>query len=333
MRGSRGSQTPTAEAIGGSHTTAGPPVDGVSAVDVRTLDEGAELSAPEVRRNALEALENGGVVFLPKSGFELSAREREMLSDLRNILAKEPDSANGRPTIIFEPARGKIKKFNFVYSGWKLVRAQVRNPVLPELEAMMVRFGTWADDLIASLLPRYVSVLDRDRVTYRPNQRSDVQPLHVDSAYGYPTQGRGMLRIFCNIDPLNRPRIWHVGEPFESFARRFLPSVRLRNPGWTAAMLARLGAVGGTKTAYDLMIAELRRLGKRDEEYQRTAPRRIVEFPSGSSWLAITDLVLHGAVSGQHSLDQTFFLPAAGMQNPSRSSLRILERLSGRQLV
>jgi hypothetical protein len=310
-----------------------PAIDGGGAVEVLTLEDGVDLSAPEVRRNALEALENGGLVFLPKVGFELIARERELLSDLRNLLAKQPEGANGRPTIIFEPARGRIKKFNFAYSGGKLVRAQIKSPVLPDVERMVMRFGTWAEDLIARLLPSYVSVLDRDRVTYRPNQRSAVQPLHVDSAYGYPTQGRGMLRIFCNIDPLHRPRIWQIGEPFECFARRFLPSVRLRNPGWTASMLSRLGFVGGAKTAYDMMIAELRRLGKRDAEYQRTAPRRIVEFPSGSSWLAITDLVLHGAVSGQHGVDQTFFLPAAGMRNPSRSSLRILERLSGRELV
>ena len=302
-------------------------------MEVLRLADGVDLSAPEVRRDALEALENGGVVFLPKSGFELIAREQEMLSDLRNLLTRAPENANGRPTIIFEPAHGKIKKLNFAYSGRKLVRAQVKRSVLPGLEGMMVRFGTWADHLIAAVLPRYVSALDRDRVTYRPNRRSDAQPLHVDSAYGYPTQGRGMLRIFCNIDPLNRPRIWHVGEPFEPFARRFLPAVRRRSPGWTASMLARLGVVGGAQTAYDLMIAELRRLGKHNQEYQRTAPRRVVEFPSGSSWLALTDLVLHGAVSGQHSLDQTFFLPVAGMSNPARSSLRILERLSGRRLV
>jgi len=309
-----------------------PSVDAGGAVEVLTLD-GVDLAAPEVRRDALQALENGGVVLLPKAGFELIAREREILSDLRNILANEVDNANGRPTIIFEPARGRIKKFNFAYSGWKLVRAQVKSAVLPDLEGMMGRFGMWADGLIAALLPRYRPVLERDRITYRPNQRSDVQPLHVDSAYGYPTQGRAMLRIFCNIDPLDRPRVWHIGEPFECFARRFLPAVQLQRPGWTAALLARLGVVGGAKTAYDLMLAELRRLGKRDAEYQRTAPRRIVEFPAGATWLAMTDLVLHGAMSGQHSLDQTFFLPAAGMQDPSRSSLWILERLSGRRLV
>jgi hypothetical protein len=58
-----------------------------------------------------------------------------------------------------------------------------------------------------------------------------------------------------------------------------------------------------------------------------------VSFPTGSAWIAITDLVLHGASSGQHSLDQTFFLPAEAMREPALSSLRILERLSGRNLL
>jgi hypothetical protein len=309
------------------------PAAGGGTVDVLTLDASLDLSTPAVRRDALETLEKGGVVVLPKAGFELLAGEREMLSDLRNILKKEPEIGNGRPTIIFEPARGRIKKLNYAYAGWRPIRAHIRGRALPDLEAMIVRFGGWADALIERLLPSYVSVLDRDRITYRPNQRNAVQPLHVDSAYGYPTQGRGMLRIFCNVDPLHRPRLWHIGEPFESFARRFLPSARLRRPSWASTVAARFGVVTGATTAYDLLIAELRRLGKRDDQYQRTAPRRVLEFATGSCWLAITDLVLHGALSGQHSLDQTFFLPVTGMSDPSRSSLHILERLSGRRLV
>lgn len=303
------------------------------AVEVLQLEDGIDLTAPDVRRDALEMLESGGVVLLRKSEFELLTRERELISDLRNFLVEEVEIGNGRPTIIFEPGRRKIARFNFAFAGRKLVRAQIKKSVLPDVQRMMARFSIWAGELLAALVPRYVSALKWDRVTYRPNQRHAMQPLHVDSAYGYPTQGRGMLRVFCNIDPLRRPRVWQIGEPFEPFARRFLPAVRRGSPGWTASLLARFGAVGGAKTPYDLLLAELRRVGKRSEEYQRTAPRRIVEFPPGACWIALTDLVLHGAISGQHSLDQTFFLPATAMRDPSRSSLRILERLSGRRLV
>ena len=214
-----------------------------------------------------------------------------------------------------------------------MMRAKVRDTAQPDLEAAMARYGKWAENVIAQLFPSYQEVLERKRVTYRPFPRNSTQSLHIDSSYGYPTQGRGMLRIFSNINPAHRPRIWQLGEPFEPFVRRFLPSVRLSKPSWVSSILARLGIVDGTKTKYDQYVAALRALGIRDKEYQRTAPREIMEFPSGASWIAITDLVLHGAMSGQHSLDRTFYLPVEAMNEPSRSSLRILERLTGEALV
>ena len=302
------------------------------AAEVLTLDEDVDLSAPALQRIALATLESGGVVFLPSGGFELTAQERELISDARKLLVKEPKFRNGRPTIIFDPSRGQIRRHYALVHG-RPVTLQVNQAARREVEAMLGRFGTWADHLVSKLFPSYGPVLDRDRITYRPNERDSTQPLHVDSSYGFPTQGRGMFRIFSNIDPANRPRVWQVGEPFETFVRRFLPSVHLRPESWISSLLSSAGIVRGSKLPYDQMMAELRALGKRDKDYQRTAPRRIVEFPAGSCWFAITDLVLHGAVSGQHSLDQTYFLPADGMGDPSRSSLRILERLSGRSLL
>ena len=129
--------------------------------------------------------------------------------------------------------------------------------------------------MIGQLFPSYQGTLDRKRVTYRPFQRNNTQALHIDSSYGYPTQGRGMLRIFSNIHPTTRPRIWQLGEPFEPFVRRFLPSVRLKEPSLISSILARLGIVDGTKTKYDQYIAALRALGMRDKEYQQTAPQQV----------------------------------------------------------
>ena len=300
---------------------------------VLTIEPGADLSAPEVRRMAIETLEGGGVIHLPQGGFELSGRERELVSDTSKILTREPDVEDGRPTIIFDPARGHIKKYHYAQVRGKMMRAQVRDTARSDVEAMMARYGRWAESMITELFPSYQGSLDRKRVTYRPFARSNIQSLHIDSSYGYPTQGRSMLRVFTNINPVSRPRIWQLGEPFEPFVRRFLPSVRLSKPTWISSILVRLGIVDGTKTKYDQYIAALRALGMRDKEYQRMAPHRVMEFPPGSSWIAITDLVLHGAVSGQHSLDQTFYLPVEAMNDPSHSSLRILERLTGETLV
>lgn len=307
--------------------------DVAQTVKVLTIEPDTDLSAPELRRAAIETLEGGGLVYLPRSGFELSAREQELISDPTKVLTQVPDVEDGRPTIIYDPARGHIKKYHYAQVRGKMMRAKVRDTAQPDLEAAMARYGKWAENVIAQLFPSYQEVLERKRVTYRPFPRNSTQSLHIDSSYGYPTQGRGMLRIFSNINPANRPRIWQLGEPFEPFVRRFLPSVRLSKPSWVSSILARLGIVDGTKTKYDQYVAALRALGIRDKEYQRTAPREIMEFPSGASWIAITDLVLHGAMSGQHSLDRTFYLPVEAMNEPSRSSLRILERLTGEALV
>ena len=124
---------------------------------------------------------------------------------------------------------------------------------------------------IAPLIRQRGQILDgltRDRITYRPNERAAAQPLHVDSSYGFPTDGRGMLRLFCNIDPGHRPRVWQIGEPFETFVGRFLPGIELVAPSRKAAFLARFGIGRGARSAYDRMMAEIRRRGKRDALYQ-----------------------------------------------------------------
>lgn len=298
-----------------------------------TIEPGVDLSVPELQRMAIETLEGGGVIYLPKGGFELSERERELISDTANILTQVPDVENGKPTIIFDPARGRIKKYHYAQVHGKMVRAQIKDAACPDIEAIMARYGKWTENVITQLFPTYQQALDRKRVTYRPFSRNSTQALHIDSSYGYPTQGRSMLRIFTNINPVNKLRIWQLGEPFEPFAQRFLPFVQVSEPSWFSSILARLGIVDGVKTKYDQYIAALRTLGMRDKEYQESAPRKLMEFPAGSSWITITDLVLHGAISGQHSLDQTFYLPVEAMSDPSRSPLRILERLTGKTLI
>ena len=122
--------------------------------------------------------------------------------------------------------------------------------------------------------------------------------------------------------------------PVWPFVSRFLTSPS-RFGTWRDWLLHRLGVAGlrRTRTAYDRLVADIRRLAKSDDQYQTTAPRQLVEFPVGSSWIALTDLAVHGAISGHHSLDQTFFLPVSAMREPERSSLRILERMTGRTLV
>lgn len=275
------------------------------------------------RERNLQILENGGILLMTTSGFSTTAREASLMSDPNVTLPtrRQRNSRSGRPTVIYDPDRRRI------------VHSRVGRPGRGELQAMMSRYSDWTADLVETLFPHYRGHLVRDRLTYRPCRRVDPQGLHVDASYGHPTGGRGMLRVFCNIDPGGEPRLWRIGEPFEPFARRYVHKAGRPRTSRAESLLATVGAIRGRRSAYDHLMADIRGQVKADDVYQKEAPQRIVAFPPGSAWVALTDLVLHGAASGQHSIDQTFFLPVEAMRDPARSSRKILESLTGRSLA
>jgi len=290
--------------------------------DVVEIDAGADLDEPGVRAVAQAALESGQVLFLPERPFTLTDAERELMLDRAAIEPALAESRRhrGRPTLLFDTQARALE-------GTALPPAQ-RSVV----EAMLGRYADWCRELVTALLPSFGAAAFQERITFRPGLRDHAQGLHVDSAKLHPTQGRSLLRVFCNIDPRGRPRVWEVGEAFEPLARRFLPAAPA-TPPLHRRLAARLGLAKPLRTAYDLAMDELHHAVKFDPDYQRAAPRKLVGFPSGSTWLAMPDVLLHGAVSGQYSLDQVFFVPVSALREPERSSLRILERLLDRRLV
>ena len=129
-------------------------------VKMLTVEPGADLAAPELRRAAIETLEGGGIIYLPKSGFELSGREQELISDPAKILTQVPDVEDGRPTIIYDPAHGRIKKYHYAQVRGKMMRAKVRDTACTDIETAMARYGEWAEDVITQLFPSYREGLD-----------------------------------------------------------------------------------------------------------------------------------------------------------------------------
>lgn len=294
--------------------------------EVLEFDAHTDFTAPEIRNQVREALEAGNVLYLKGRGFELTDRERAIITDPKIIFRGNEQRAkrNGRPTLTFDMAVDRLL-FN-----------SIRMPEKREIEAMLRRYSVWSRDLLETLVPDYARACEQNRIIYRPAERAQRQGMHVDTTYLYPTQGRSKLRIFCNIDPSGRPREWELGERFELFAKRYMPSIRVERRWYekatdNAASLARI--VTGHRTGFDHVLEQIRHLGKQDRDFQKKSPRLNFSFPSGAVWVGLTDIVLHGGVSGQHALDQVFFLPPEVMRDPSRSALRILERLSGRTLV
>ena len=273
-----------------------------------------EELADEDRRRAVESLERGRVLQFPRLAFALESGERCLL---------RPDVAAARAkNISFDAGSG-------VVSG-----ARADDSVLSPLRATMARYARHARQLVESIVPSYAGHLVTARTSFRPAEiaarrssvRSDDRRLHVDAFPAHPSGGMRILRVFSNVDPEGRDRVWRIGEEFEPFAARFLPRVSRPLPG-LARLLEIAGITAGRRSAYDHVMLRLHDLAKRDERYQRDAPRAEVAFGSGSTWMLFSDQVLHAALSGQYVLEQTFLLPVEAQLDPSTAPIRVIDRL------
>jgi hypothetical protein len=276
----------------------------------------------EVKARAVAALEKGAVLFFPSLPFVIRDIEKQFLD------ARVSD--------------GKAKNISLDPSTGKLQATALTGETAQGLAAMIERFGAGAAGLVGALLP-YRNV-ERARTSYRPVQVkgrgysriSDDRLLHVDAFPTRPMRGRRILRVFANVAPATSPdgghRRWQVGEPFEDFARKFVPRLGPHLPG-KSWLLGSLGITRGRRSRYDELMLSLHDAGKLDEDFQKSSPRQAISFPPGCSWMVFTDQVLHAALGGEFALEQTFHFDVAEMADPGRAPIRILERLSGRALA
>jgi hypothetical protein len=275
--------------------------------------------APAVLATAAAALEAGDVLFLPDLAFRLNPSERPLVSP--SIIAA------GTKNISFTPSSRRV-------SGMALDGAEAS-----AVRDMLDRFSTLAAALAGHLFPPYATRIERGRASFRPVEiagrqsswRKDDTRLHIDSFPSSPVQGRRILRVFTNVNPDGRARVWRIGDDFEQVARRFAGRLRLPLPG-TAALLRLLHITHSRRSPYDALMTQLHDHMKGDAEFQAESPQLTYEFPAGTTWVAFTDQVSHAAMSGQHQLEQTFLLPVEAMLDERQSPLRILEGLKGRPL-
>jgi len=270
-----------------------------------------------LKARAVAALESGAVLFFPKLAFQLSAAEKPFLD------ASVSD--------------GKAKNISLDHTTGKMQASSLTGEKAARLAAMIERFGSQTAQLVHDLLP-YRNV-ERARTSFRPVQVkgrhyskiNDDRLLHIDAFPSRPMRGRRILRFFANVAP-NSPRNWHVGEPFEDFARDFLPKIGPHLPG-KSWLYDKLGVTRGRRSLYDELMLSLHDAGKLDSGFQQNSPHQKVEFPPGSCWLVFTDQVLHAALGGEFALEQTFHLDVSEMAQPERAPIRVLERLSGQSLA
>ncbi len=287
-------------------------------IDIPIADAEQPCAAAEQQRAVL-ALESGSVVLLPNLRFALQGAEQRLLTEAVAGKAKN---------VSLDPVKGAVR-------GSDAGEAE-----LALLRGLMTRFATFSRTLIENLLPSYRAHLQQARTSFRPVEvagrstawRKDDTRLHVDSFPSSPTRGTRILRVFSNIHPGGRVRQWRLGESFEEVARRFVRT--LPAPIWGASVvLHSLGLTKDRRSDYDHYMLRLHDGMKADAEYQSATAQTVYEFPAGCTWIVFTDQVSHAAMSGQYALEQTFHLPVHAMRDPSRSPLKVLERLFGRPLI
>lgn len=270
------------------------------------------------QESAISVLEDGGILYLPTLGFEFNSEEKALLTPA--VLAGKSKN------ISFEPATYKLKG-NISAAKSRLV-------------GLMTRFFNHSLSLVHALLPLYQVVLEVGRTSYRPIETAgrktsllkDDTRLHVDAFPATPTHGKRILRVFTNVHPTGSSRWWQVGESFETVVRHFGPTLRNPIPGMRT-VLSLLKITKSYRSLYDHYMLLLHNQMKKNDPYQKKVKKTDIHFPAGATWIVMTDCVSHAALSGQFLLEQTFYLPIAGMRNPEKSPLRILERDLNTSLV
>ena len=275
---------------------------------------------PAMQKQALETLEGGGVLYFPQLGFDLQDEEKRFLS---------PSWSDGKSKNIY--LRGKERNLR----GF----AGSEDDALA-LAALIERYASNAGQLLNGLFPAYAGSMDMSNTSLRPVEaagrtqswRHDDSRLHTDAFPSKPTHGRRILRVFCNINPVGKPRQWRVGEPFADMARRFLPRLPPYRP-WMARAMYALGITKSRRSEYDHIMLHLHDAQKADAFYQKNAPQVAMPFPPGSTWICFSDQVLHAVMGGQYLLEQTLHLPVAALIDPNHSPLGVLQEMLDRVLI
>ncbi len=265
------------------------------------------------------AVEAGKVLFFPRLGFAVQPDERALLRE--DMLSPKARNVSLGADGVLKGAAGSAQEQQ-------------------ALAAMIGRFRRQALQLVDGLLPEYTGHLRIAPTSFRPRQvetraqsvRADDQRMHVDAFPSRPSYGERLLRVFTNLNPAGVPRVWRVGEDFETIARRYLPQARPYRL-WQAKLLNAVHATKSLRSEYDHLMLQLHDLMKFDEQYQKTGTQVTVPFPPGSVWVCFSDQATHAVMSGQFMMEQTLYLPPGKEVNPQASPLAILTRLVGRPLV
>jgi hypothetical protein len=289
-------------------------MDGGTWVMELPLSSWEQQLSDEQRQQAQLCLESGGVLVFPGLAFSLQSRETPLLA------IDDPTDGNSK-NVSLDIRCGELRGCS-LEGGDRAIASQ-----------MMARYSQLARSLVLKLCPGYEQHLLTQRTSWRPIEiegrlpaswRKDDRLIHVDAFPSSPTGGQRLLRVFTNIHPAGRERIWEVGESFEAVSSRFLTSVPAYSWTW-AKLLEVLGITRTFRTSYDHAMLYLHDLMKGDGSYQAEVSRRRLALAPGTTWMTYTDQCSHSAHAGAQALEQTFAVESAGLAFPEKSPYAVLK--------
>ncbi len=193
------------------------------------------------------------------------------------------------------------------------------------LEQLLIRLS---QDLICKtqyLFPSYNSGLQLIKVGLNNTEaatksgetvdRDDL--LHIDTCKGGFLNSSRMLKLSCNIDPTNF-RVWEKGPTlFHLFNDERSRTDLLAD---CKKGLFRTGVNLDPEFVYAKISGALRQ----SELIQKKASRKLINFPSQSCWLAMTDVCLHSTLRGSNLLELVFMVRENVLSAPELSVPRVL---------
>lgn len=230
----------------------------------------------EDNTGAIEALEQGKVLFLPHLTFELSEQEKQLLD----------------PTLV------DVKRKNISFKPLEGVLTGVTDASKIALTRQLLdRYYQSCLSLVQQLLPVYTHALHSPTNSLRlhpvaawrdsTSWRKDDSRLHVDAFPSRPNYGERIIRIFTNINPHGEARSWRVGEDFTQLASRYLPQLDSYS-SLSSWLQHKIGITKRPRSHYDHLMLQLHDKMKADLAYQKDGLQQAIEFPPGSSWICFS---------------------------------------------
>jgi len=264
-------------------------------------------------------IEEGRILHFDSLPFSTSIAEQRLFNE--NIQSK-------RARNISLDSAGKLKGANATPQDQEL------------LSEYILRFRGLAQELVNSAFPKYSEKLRVAPTSFRPKNvvsrtqsiRADDKRLHVDAFPTRPNSGERILRVFLNINPSGKPRVWRIGEPFDEIAKKFVPTIKPYSR-WQANLMNKMGLTKSHRSEYDHLMLGIHDGMKTSDDYQLSSNQITYNFEPGSVWICFSDQTAHAVMAGQFMMEQTYHMPISSLYNPETSPLSILQRITNKNLI